>query len=282
MSVEVILHPKQAAKRQLKEFLEQRGYVSCGHLWKWSRGSLHFHWFNSEDYLSFDGVEATIFRPKEDRHQLGPCRWALHTRTRLSGSPADKAFQTETIRQARALFGGNFYNDWAGRNRYTPARKEHRDPASRGLFLAYEGIRQQLSAVEISLPPEHEGLAKLHAAGYEALARLDPARILYNALVPFAVASLERFLSESFSILVKYDTGAQAYLTKQTRKVDFDDCIAVAKGTTTLEALVTSWYSFQNLASIQKAFSEWLGIDFRKVMRERSTTRAPVANLAGC
>ena len=270
MSVESILHPAQATKRNLREFLESRGYTPCKHLWNWPRGSLHFHWFNVTDNLSFDGVEATIFRPSEDPHKLGTCEWALHTRTRSSGSRADKVEQNETIRQAKARFGGNFYNDWGARNRHSAEPPEHRDAASRGLYLAYEIVREHLIAVSTSLPPESESFAKLEAAGMGALMQSDPSRVLFNALVPFAVASLEGFFSRAFVILIRYDAAAQGYLRAQTRKIDFEDVVAISRGERTLEDVVASWYSFQNIGSIQKAFSEWLGLDFRRLLREAS------------
>jgi hypothetical protein len=211
VSVESVLHPARATKKELQEFLASRGYLSSRHLWKWPRGTLHFHWFNKKDFLSFDGVEATIFRPSEDPHKLGLCEWALHTRTRASGSPADKAEQNETIRRAKARFGGNFYNDWGARNRHSQLPTEYRDASSRGLYMAYEVVRQHLSAVSFSLPPENEGFAKLHASGMQDLARADPARVLFNALLPFAVASLEGFFNQAFVILIRYDPAAQAF-----------------------------------------------------------------------
>ena len=35
--------------------------------------------------------------------------------------------------------------------------------------------------------------------------------------------------------------------------------------------MVASWYSFQNIASMQKAFSEWLSLDFRSILKEAVT-----------
>ena len=132
-----------------------------------------------KDNLSFDGVEATIFRPSEDPHKLGACHWALHTRTRASGSRADKVEQNETIRQAKAHFGGSFYNDWGGRNRHSQEPPEHRDASSRGLYLAYQVVHQHLTAVSFSLPPENEQFARLETAGLADLARTDPcARVI--------------------------------------------------------------------------------------------------------
>jgi hypothetical protein len=117
MSLEMILHPKSASRDDLRRLLLELGYAPCLHLWDWPKGSLHFQWFNNTDYLSYDGVEATINRPSSDEYQLGACEWAFHTRTRASASPADKDHQDRTIRAARAACGGHVYNDWHVRNR---------------------------------------------------------------------------------------------------------------------------------------------------------------------
>jgi hypothetical protein len=279
VSIEATLHPRGASRKQLKDFLLCLGYRPCGSLWSWPKGSLTFHWFESRDFQSFDGVEATIYPPSEDPHRLGPCQWALHTRTRSSGSPADKVFQNQTIRQARGLFGGSFYNDWAGKNRYSTPPREVRTPASRGLYLAYETVQDHLKAVRYALPGETEGLSRLEGTELADLAQVDPARVLYNALVPFALASLEGFFSRAFVILVTYDASAQAYLAKQSRKIDFEDAAAIARRETSLEAIVAGWYSFQNLPSLQKAYSEWLGLDVRGVLATAKLRRKEVRNL---
>jgi hypothetical protein len=43
-----------------------------------------------------------------------------------------------------------------------------------------------------------------------------------------------------------------------------------------LEEVVADWYSFQNIGSLQKAFSEWLNLDFRKILREAHRQTADV------
>jgi hypothetical protein len=102
-----------------------------------------------------------------------------------------------------------------------------------------------------------------------ALARYDPVRVLYNALVPFAVAALEHFFGQAFRILLHYDEQAQKHLREQAKKVEIQDVIAISEGRKTIEQVVADWYSFQNLASIHNAFKEWLGIDFWGLLRQR-------------
>ena len=271
MSIEVILHPKNATRDQLRRFLEERGYRPTDHLWDWPKGSLNYHWFDHSDYRSFDGVEATIYPPTDERQlkRLGSCDWALHTRTRSSGSPADKEQQNETIRAARRTFGGSFYNDWHGKDRYTPIHQDNRDAAARGIYLAYEFVTHSITAVRFALPEPNEGLEKLVGTKLEALATVDPTRVLYNGLVPFAVAALEHFFRQTFKILLRYDSNAKKRLEKQTRRVELADVLAIEARTKTIEDVVADWYSFQNIASIHNAFSEWFGINFWKLLRQR-------------
>ena len=271
MSVEIIFHPRNTTRDRLRQFLEERGYRPTGHLWDWPKGSLNYHWFDDSDYRSFDGVEATIYPPtnEKDLKKLGQCGWALHTRTRSSGSPADKQQQNETIRAARREFGGSFYNDWRGKNRYTQVHQDGRDAPARGIYLAYELVRHNISAVRFALPEPTEGLEKLIGTKLEALATMDATRVLYNALVPFAVAALEHFFSQTFKILLRYDSTAKKRLEKHTRRVEFSDVLAIEARTKTIEDVVADWYSFQSISSIHNAFSEWFSVDFWNLLRQR-------------
>lgn len=211
MSIETVLHTKAKRREDIQRVLNGMGYKQCGHLWDWPKGSVHLHWFEAKDFLSYDGVEATIYRPSSDHQNLGPCEWALHTRTRASAIPADQAHQDETIRAVRAKFGGEFYNDWRGRNRYTRPCPDERDAVARGIYLAYEAVTDRLKAVQFATPNASPEIEKLRTSKQLApLAEADPTRILYNVLVPFAVASLELFFSRSFAILLRYDDKAQA------------------------------------------------------------------------
>ena len=49
--------------------------------------------------------------------------------------------------------------------------------------------------------------------------------------------------------------------------------MAIARGELTIERIVSDWYSFQNVNSIQKAFNEVLGIDVWKLIRRRKKVR---------
>ena len=91
---------------------------------------------------------------------------------------------------------------------------------------------------------------------------LDPHRVLYNALLPVAVATVEHFLSRSFKVLLEFNPKAREQLLRQTRKVEMVEVVSIAEGERSLEDIVVGWYSFQNLDSIQKAFCEWLGNRF--------------------
>jgi hypothetical protein len=190
VSIEITLYPPDTRRDDLVRFLKHRGYKACDHLWDWPKGTVSLHWFESADFTSFDGVEATVFPPSEkEQAGNGPCNWALHTRTRVSASEGDRHEQNEAIRIARKKLGGNFYNDCRGRNRYTPVDVQNRTPLARGLYILRERTIQSLRSVRFALPVPLPDMQKLVGTNLEPLARADPTRVLYNALVPFVLAA---------------------------------------------------------------------------------------------
>lgn len=272
MSIEIIFHPNRSSRDALKKLLNEHGFRPTNHLWDWPTGSLHFHWFCEEDYRSFDGVEATIYKPYDDNLQskLGYSSWALHTRTRSSASPADREQQNKIIRRARAEFGGKFYNDSYGINRYIIVEADPRDAASRGLYLIYEQLIENIQSVQSALPEPIESLEKLVGTKLEPLSTIDPVRVLYNALVPFAVAALEHFFSSCFKILLQYNPSAQQRLKEDSNtKVYTSDAMSIQAGEMTVEDTVVRRYSFQNINGIHRAFYEWHGIDIWHILRKK-------------
>ena len=270
MSLEIVLNPKISSRDQLKGMLVELGFTPTSHLWEWPEGSLHFSWFNEVDYQSYDGVEATIFPPsREECADLGDCAWALHTRTRVWASPADRQQQNELVRLAQSKFGGNFYNDAYGRNQFTEVEPDFRDAPARGIYLAYEAVTASIRGIQFVLPEPHESFDKLVGTKLEALASVDPTRLMYNALVPFAVAAFEHFFSCCFKILLHYEPRAQKLMKDQTKKVEIQDVLAIQSRIKTIEDVIANWYSFQNIDSVHTAFKKWLGIDIWNIFRQR-------------
>lgn len=274
MSIEIVFYPRTATKRQLRQHLLQNGFEKSQHLWKWPKGSLHFRWFDEEEFKSTTGVEASIYPHSDEEqgsHEL--CEWALHTRTRVWASSFDLDQQNRVIRSARKEFGGHFINDCYGRNRYTAVEPDQKGPVGRGIYQTYEFVTQQLSAVKLSLPRPSESFINLEAGGKlgKTLSRYDPARVLYNALAPFAVAALEHFFSQSFRILFRYGESIQPRLALENHRVGMQDVIAISEGQKTVGDIVAGWYSFQRLESIHAAFNEWFKIDVWKLLRTPTT-----------
>lgn len=266
MSVELTYYPKNASERDLDQHLREFEFTRNED--SLVPDSVDYGWFETEDYKSFVGVEATIFTP-ETNGPHGDCEVALHTRTRAGASFADRDCQNRIIRAARKKFGGSFYNDWNGKNRYIPLDPDRRDTAARGIFISYQVVTERIRAVKYALPDPTESLERLVGTDLEYLSTIDPVRVLYNALVPFAVAALEHFFCQSFKILLKYDPEAQLKLKEQSRKIEMPQVIAIRDGAESVEDAVADWYSFQNIASIHKAFHEWFAIDFWKLLRRR-------------
>ena len=270
MSIEIVLYPPNVGKEPLCKFLKEYGFDPCKHLWSWPEGAKHYQWFSQIGFESFDGVEATVYSVRDSERELFPeSKWALHTRTRVAASTIDRKRQNAVIRAARKRFGGSFYNDCYGRNRYIPTEPDRRDAVARGIYLSYEHVRNQISALKSVLPVPLEGMEKLRGTKFEVLAQIDPHHVLYNALVPFAVAAAEHFFSRCFKILLAYDEKTQQRLLEQKRKLELRDVIAIQNGQQTLEDVVAGWYSFQSISGIHQAFIQWFDIDFWAVVRRR-------------
>jgi hypothetical protein len=226
-------------------------------------------WFEQDDFKSLVGVEATIFPLESDaRKKYGAGDWALHTRTRAGASSFDREKQNAVIRAARREFGGTFTNDWHGVNRYTPVESEASKPCERGIASTYNLVRNRVDAVIYTVLKPIIDFPK--ESLLEDLARFgDPARVLYNALLPFALAAVEHFFGRCFAILLRYDPAAQKRLVAETRKVDMADVLAIEKGNLAVEDLVVGWYSFQSIDGINRAYSDWFAINFWSLLRSR-------------
>jgi len=287
MSIEIFQFPEKASESDLVELLIELGYESGENLfWHGPEGTKHFFWADTADFKSTSGVDASVF-PLDDKGKkawkVTSCKWVLRTRSSIWASSFDKDFQNQTVRTVRKKFGGRFYNDHFGHNRYIQFEKEPSTPASRGLFSIREQLKGDLDSLEYSLPEEKvqfldtpKGIIDENNDPMGLLAfskQLDPSRVVYNALVPFLIAGIEYFFRESFEILLKYDENAKLKLNQSSRKVPFADASALARGEFHLESIVSSWYSFQNLDSINKAYSENLQIDIWKTLRRRKKIR---------
>ena len=161
-----------------------------------------------------------------------------------------------------------------GTQKVTP---DARDAPTRGIYLAYEFVTDSIRAVRFALPEPQKSVERLVGTKLEPLSHADPARVLYNALVPFAVAALEHFFSRCFKILLHYEPEVEKRLQHQTTKVTMSDLLSVQSRTKTVEDIVADRYSFQSINSIHAAFSDWLDIDIWKILRRRRRmgTRLP-------
>lgn len=283
MSIEIWLFPKKATDSDLSEFLFDLNYNAGDNIFfPGPEGTQHFFWSEPDDFKSTSGVDASIFPINKEGKKAWDTNsdWGLHTKTSIWASSFDKEFQNHTIRVARRKFGGKFYNDHFGNNRYIVIEKKPSTPASRGIFAVHARITGELDSLEHALPEEmvqavagHKG--KIYTKDNDPLGifqlsrEFDPSRTIYNALVPFLVASLEHFFSEIFQILLRYDKSAREKLLSQSRKISIAEAALLASGDVTLEEVAANWYSFQNIDSIHKAYSELLDINFWRILRRR-------------
>ena len=277
MSIEFVCYPKNAdglSARQQKsligDVLRALGYEESENIWRSASGTKHFFFREDQDYLSFYGVEANILGARAGQKRADPkSHWVIHLRTTEWASCFDRRKQNETAKAIRARFGGIFYNDRCGWNRYNPKEEDPRDAVARGLYLAAENTLNELSAVRYALPEQKRSNSPKTGRGKkiaQVIEQRHPYRALYNAVIPFAVAAFEHFFRAAFIILLKYERDALSILESDTRKVELKDVIGISRGDFTVEEVVARWFSFQNIDAIHSAYKKYLGVDFYAIL----------------
>ena len=272
MGRDVTLYPKNASREDLKKYLEGLGFVKCGHFWDWPKGTLNYSWFDYEDFKSIDGVSADIYPLSGVDLNITGNEWALHVRNLYSASWHDVKMLNEVLRGARKLFGGTIKGDY-GTNRYAPLWDDKSTPISRGISSIYSHVQQELSAVKYALPDP--SIKKQITTGekiddfIEFTQSLDPSRVIYNGLVPFAVSMFEYFFSQAFQVLIKYDDIALKKRSNHKQKLDFETLLEMENKEITIENIIANNYTFQNLNQLNKAYKDWLDIDVRKILYKK-------------
>lgn len=272
MGRDLTLYPQKASKKDLKDYLEKLGFEKCNHFWEWPKGTLNYSWFDNNDFKSIDGVSADIYPISIEEQKITKNKWALHVRNLYSASLHDVVMLNNVLRNARKQFGGTIFGDY-GINRYATLWEDHSTPISRGVTKIYRHVNQEISAIKTSLPnpimkfPQSNGVTKDDFINFTQT--LDPGRVLYNGLVPFAVAMFEYFFSQIFQILISYDEFALSKQKTYKMKIDFSILFEVKNNEKTVENIITDNYTFQNLNQLNKAYKEWLDIDVRKILYKK-------------
>lgn len=272
MGRDVTLYPKKATRDDLKNYLESLGFEKCRHFWDWPKGTLNYSWFDYEDYKSIDGVSADVYPVSGEELSITGNEWALHARNLYSASWHDVKMLNDVLRGARKLFGGTIQGDY-GTNRYAPLWEDDSTPISRGMSAIYSHVKQEISAVRFALPDPSMKLPKPVEGKIDDFIKftesMDPSRVLYNGLVPFAVSMFEYFFSQAFQVLIKYDPVALEKRTTHKQKLDFETLLEVEKKEATVENVIARNYTFQNLNQLNKAYKDWLDIDVRKLLYKK-------------
>jgi len=136
VSIEIWQFPRAASRDELAALLKSLGYTRGENLFfPGPAGTLSFFWSEPRDFLSTSGVDASVFPLDADGKKTWNTQndWGLRTRTSISASSFDQEFQNKTVRAIRKAFGGTFYNDHFGKNRYTVVQPTKSTPASRGI-----------------------------------------------------------------------------------------------------------------------------------------------------
>jgi len=282
MGRDVTLYPKKATRDDLKKYLEALGFEKCGHFWNWPQGTLNYLWFDYEDFKSIDGVSADIYPVSGDELSITGNEWALHVRNLYSASWHDVKMFNNVLKEARKLFGGTIKGDY-GTNRYAPLWDNESTPISRGISAIYSYVKKQISAVKFALPePSMKQLQPVNGKiddFIEFTQSLDPSRVIYNGLVPFAVSMFEYFFSQAFQVLIKYDPVALKKRRDYKQKIDFETLLQVERKESTIENIIAGNYTFQNLNQLNKAYKDWLDIDVRNILYKKKKIGSSVSCL---
>lgn len=282
MGRDLTLYPRKASKDDLKKYLETIGFVKCKHFWEWPKGTLNYSWFDYEDFKSIDGVSADIYPLSNEDLKITGNKWALHVRNLYSASWHDVKMLNDVLKGARKQFGGIIKGDY-GTNRYAPLWEDNSTPISRGISMIYSHVLKEMSVVKFSLP--EPSIKQQNLTGdkiddfIKFIQSVDPSRVIYNGLVPFAVSMFEYFFSQAFQILIKYDEFALKKRNDHRQKVDFEVLLEIEQKKSTIENVIASNYTFQNLGQLNKAFKDWLVIDVRKVLYKKKRIGNSVAYL---
>lgn len=282
MGRDVTLYPKKASKKELKEYLEGLGFTKCGHFWDWPNGTLNYGWFNYDDYKSIDGVSADIYPTYDEELDITGNKWSLHVRNVYSASWHDVKMLNDVLRGARKRFGGTIKGDY-GTNRYAPLWEDNSTPVGRGISSIYRHVKQEISAVKFALPEPkintpNDSYGKIDDF-IEFTNSFDPSRVLYNGLVPFAVAMFEYFFSQTFQVLIKYDSYALTKRENHKQKLNFTTLLEIENKSKTIENIIAENYTFQNLNQLNKAYNDWLKIDVRNILYKKKKIGSSISFL---
>lgn len=276
MGRDVTLYPKKATREDLKKYLEDLGFERCKHFWNWPKGTVNYSWYDYEDYKSIDGVSADVYPVPTEELGITGNEWALHVRNTYSASWHDVKMLNDVLRGARKLFGGTIQGDY-GTNRYAPLWEDDSTPISRGMSAIYSHVRQEISSIRYALPGPSIKTPEPKEGKIDEFIKftqsMDPSRVLYNGLVPFAVSMFEYFFSQAFQVLIKYDPVALEKRTTHKQKLDFETLLEVENKEATVESVIARNYTFQNLNQLNKAYKDWLDIDVRKVLYKKKKNR---------
>ncbi len=260
-----------ARRREIVEFLHSGGFRATQSIAP-QPGCSYFYWFEDRDYMSYAGVEATL-SSKSARPEPNQADSTLAVHCKIWASVHDVGKMNEVIRTARKAFGGKLDGDY-GKNRYIPLWDDSTTQLSRGVIRTYDRSLEVLETLKFAVPEEIVRLpgGKDGTGGdarfIELVQQLDPARVVYNGLVPMLVAVLENYYSRLFLVLARCDAGAQTRVREAriSRGLSGDDLLRLASGELRPEAVLAREFSFQNLDILTATFKRWFDLDIKSIL----------------
>lgn len=213
MGMDLMLRMDGVKKQDLAAFLRSEGFLPSRAIAP-QPGCSYFYWFEKQDEKSLAGVGASLV-PGESKSEL---ILAVHCKSWASWFDVEKL--NSIVRQARRKFGGQVDGDY-GRNRYIPLWEDQTSPLSRGINRVYDHTLEVLSSLKYAIPkdiiqPPDSGIEDTDASRFfEYVQTQDPARVVFNGLIPMIVSVLEHYFLNVFLVLVEQDPVAEAKLREK-------------------------------------------------------------------
>jgi hypothetical protein len=271
MGIDLTLRMNGVKKRDLSAFLRSEGFEPTRSIVP-QRGSSYFFWFDEVDHKSLSGVEVAL-TPGSISAGAVDTDLVLEAHCKIWASIHDVAKLNNVVREARRRFGGRVDGDY-GKNRYIPLWEDQSTPLSRGVTSAYDRSLEVLESLRFAIPeeiirqPPDVTNDPNSRRILEVIGTHDPARVVYNGLIPMIVAVLEHYFVSIFLVLAEYDEAASAKLRdkKVSRAIVGDDLLRLASGEISPQRIMAREYSFQSLKALSTTFRDWFRLDLNQVL----------------
>ena len=236
----IFLSPKTNIS-ELRQFLGILKYIEL------DENYYFFNDNNSAEY--FTGVSLTISDNKPENIEI-------HLNTTVWTSYADTEYTNLTLSEISKRFRGYFITE-NGKNKYYKYCNTIRKGAEASSYNVFMTFRNNMVKPNVFLQHlESYNNEKPIPYSVPILAEMHPVSIGMNIAVPFLISVFEEYFRTMFTVLLKYSEQKKDVL--KSIKIKSEDLFDVSEGNKNIEMVAARTISFQNISSINSAFSKLL------------------------